>query len=311
GVRAAGDVRRSPRPAHGLAHGLVLGLLALAGTAGAGAAAMGLGDALVLGVVEGITEYLPVSSTGHLILTQRALGIPASEAANAFAIAIQAGAIAAVLWLYRERVGAMLRGVAGRDAAGRGLAVAILVAFLPAAVVGLGLEDWIEARLFGLVPIVLAWFAGGVAILLVVRRGWADPRAPGRGVLEVTPPMALGIGLMQCLALWPGTSRSLVTILGGMLAGLTLVAAVEFSFLLGLVTLGAATAWKALHAGPAMLEAYGAGALLAGFLASAVSAAVAVRWLVDWLSRRGLGIFGAYRIALALAVAALLWAGFL
>jgi undecaprenyl-diphosphatase len=267
-------------------------------------------EAAVLGIVEGITEYLPISSTGHLILAQRALGIPSSPAANSFAICIQAGAIAAVLGLYRARVSSMFRGLGGRDAAGRQLLVAVLLAFLPAAVVGLTVGDWIEAHLFGLWPVTIAWLVGGVAILVV---GWffARERRDELTVEGITPRMALLVGLAQCLALWPGTSRSLVTIVGGLLVGLRLSAAVEFSFLVGVVTLGAATAYKAVQAGPVMVEAYGVDALLVGFVAAALSAALAVRWLVGWVTRHGLAVFGWYRVLLAAVVAALLVTGVL
>ena len=211
-----------------------------------------------------------------------------------------------MLLLYWPRVLSMLRGLAGRDEAGRRLLIAVVVAFLPAAVVGLLFNDWIEERLFGLWPVVAAWFAGGLAILAFSGRG----RGPGtRGLGDLTWRLALVIGLAQCLALWPGTSRSLVTIVGGLAVGLSVTAAVEFSFLLGLLTLTAATAYKALDSGAAMLEAYGPGVLAVGFITAAVSAALAVRWLVHWLTRHGLAVFGWYRIALALVVAGLLLAG--
>jgi undecaprenyl-diphosphatase len=296
---------------------LVVGLLGLAAAAawateaGSVRAALSVPQALLLGVVEGATEYLPVSSTGHLLLTQRALGIPPSAEADAFAIAIQFGAIAAVLGLYRQRVGSVLRGLVGRDGAGLRLGVNLLVAFLPAAVVGLLAEDWIEAHLFGLWPIVAAWFAGGAAILAVARSRRGAPLSPGVGVDDLRPSMALAVGLAQVLALWPGTSRSLVSIVGGLLAGLGLGAAVEFSFLLGVVTLTAASAWKVLRHGREMLEGYGAAPLLVGFLAAAVTAALAVRWMVGYLQRRGLAPFGWYRVVLAAVVAALLMGGLL
>src|SRR5215471_10228179 len=217
-------------------------------------------QAILLGIVEGVTEYLPVSSTGHLILAQRAMGIPESDAANAYAVCIQAGAIVAVLGLYAGRVYEMCLGLLGRHREGLQLFLKLFVAFLPAAAIGLFLEKSIDKYLFGLWPVIGAWFVGGVLILIVARprkpglappgrlqRG--EPRTPPeglRGITDLTLSAALVIGFFQCLALWPGTSRSLVTILGGLAVGLTLEAAVEFSFLLGVGTLLAATAHKGL-----------------------------------------------------------------
>jgi undecaprenyl-diphosphatase len=269
---------------------------------------MDIWQALILGLVEGLTEYLPVSSTGHLLVAQRLLGIPASEAANAFAIVIQGGAIAAVLLLYHRRVTEMVMGLAGRAEAGRRLAVALVVAFLPAAAAGLLAEDRIEEYLFGPWPVIGAWAVGGVFLL------WVAPRIrqrEGRPIEEITWRIALVIGLAQCAALWPGVSRSLATILGAIAAGLSLAAAVEFSFLLGLVTLGAATAYKAVDSGAAMVEAYGTAELAVGFGIACLSAVIAVRWMVAWLGKRGLGIFGWWRIGAAAAVAAMLLAGVL
>lgn len=260
-------------------------------------------QALLLGLVEGITEYLPVSSTGHLVVTQRALGIPESEAANAFAIAIQAGAIVAVLGLYRTRVVQMLRGLTGRDPDGRALLVNVAVAFVPAAALGLAFDKRIEHTLFGPWPIVAAWLVGGVVILLVGKRFAAGS---GRALEMLSLRGAFLIGLAQAIALWPGSSRSLVTILGGLFVGLSMAAAVEFSFLLGLVTLGAATAYKAIGHGSEMLAAYGVLPVAVGFLAACISAALSVRWLVGWLSHHGLGLFAWWRIAIGLGVAGLL-----
>lgn len=262
-------------------------------------------QALVLGLVEGVTEYLPVSSTGHLLLAERALGIERSEAADAYAICIQAGAILAVLGLYRARVAQMVRGVMGRDPAGRRLAIQLVAAFLPAAVLGFSFNDAIDAYLFGLWPVVFAWTVGGAAILLL--RG----RTGGRVIEELDLRTAFLIGVAQCLALWPGTSRSLATILGGVLLGVSLPAAVEFSFLLGLLTLGAATSYSALKHGEEMVAAFGFAPLAVGFVASAVSAAVSVKWLVGWLQAHGLEVFAFWRIGLAAVVAALLTAGLL
>jgi undecaprenyl-diphosphatase len=264
-------------------------------------------QALVLGVVEGVTEYLPVSSTGHLILTERVLGIGASTNANAFAVVIQSGAILAVLSIYLPRVKQMIAGLLGRDPVGRRLALQIILAFLPAAIIGLAFKKTIEAHLFGLWPVVIAWFIGGVAIVLVrrLREGNRD----GAGIERITYPVALAIGCFQALALAPGTSRSLVTIGGALLLGLSGAAAVEFSMLLGVVTLLAATAHEAHAAGASMVHEYGATNLALGFLAAFVSAFLAVKWLLTWLRSRGLFVFGVYRIALAAIVAALLWQG--
>lgn len=264
---------------------------------------MTLLQALILGIVEGITEYLPVSSTGHLLIAQRLLGIPADEAANSYAIAIQAGAIVAVLGTYRRRVGGILEGMVGRSPSGLNLGICILVAFLPAAVFGSLFDERIEQWLFGVKPVIAAWIAGGILILALSK--WVDARRIGLPLEQITWRAALVIGLIQCVAMWPGTSRSLVTILGGLAVGLSLAAAVEFAFLLGVVTLTAATAYTALKHGGGMVEAYGWPALLTGFIAAWISAALAVKWMVSWLNRHGLTLFAWWRFAAA-ALAALL-----
>ena len=249
--------------------------------------------ALILGLVEGVTEYLPVSSTGHLLVTQRLLGIPADEAANAFAICIQAGAIMAVLLLYGGRVRSALAGLAGRDPAGRRLAIALAVAFVPALLIGGLFGGWFKATFFGPWPIAIAWIAGGLLILALRGRVRPEGGAPLEALL---PRQALIIGLAQCVAMIPGTSRSLVTLLAGLGVGLSLAAAVEFSFLLGLLTLTAATAHDALHSGGLMLHEYGWAPLLIGFVTACVTAVVAVRWMVSWLQSHGLGVFGWWRL---------------
>ena len=272
-------------------------------------------QALVLGLVEGLTEYLPVSSTGHLLLAQRLMGIESSTASDAFAICIQAGAILAVLGLYRRRVGQMTLGLLGRDETGRHLLFNLVAAFVPAAVLGLLLEKPIKKYLFGgdewgLWPVVAAWFVGGLAILAVSltrRRRGASP-ATGLDLDHLTIRMALIVGFAQCIAMWPGVSRSLITIVGGMLVGLSLPAAVELSFLLGVITLSAATAYDALKNGSEMLATYGAVPLLIGFGSAWISAVLAVKWMVGYLKSHGMEIFGWYRVLLAIAVAAwLLW----
>ncbi len=267
-------------------------------------------QAVVLGIVEGLTEFLPVSSTGHLLLAQRVMGIPEGEAANAYAVCIQAGAILAVLGLYYGRLGQVFRGLAGRDPRGLRLLVNLVVAVLPAVAVGLLLEKRIKEVLFGLWPVTAAWFVGGAAILLVAR-GLKKPRTSETPLDDMTWKVALIVGLCQCVAVWPGTSRSLVTILGGALAGLSLPAAVEFSFLLGAVTLTGAAGKDAVQHGAKIAAELGWANALLGIVVAALSAAAAVKWMVAYLRNHSLSVFGWYRVALAAAVAALLLAGVL
>ncbi len=275
-------------------------------------------QALILGIVEGVTEYLPVSSTGHLLLAQRLLGIPDSDEANAYAICIQAGAIMAVVGLYFRRIISIGRGFLGKDEAGFRLGRNVALGFLPALAVGLVLDKIVKRYLFagrewGLWPIIGAWFVGGVAILIVARyvkrRRLLD--GPRMGLDNLSWKGALIIGLCQCLAVWPGTSRSLVTIVGGVLVGLRLSASVEFSFLLGVLTLCAATAKDAFEFGALMLQVYGLVPIFLGFGAAWFSAVVAVKWMVRYLNRHGMEIFGYYRIALAITVAVLVLQGWL
>jgi undecaprenyl-diphosphatase len=286
-------------------------------------------QAFILGVIEGITEYLPISSTGHLLVAQHLMGIGTQTAqekaaADIFAICVQGGAILAVLGLYYKRVLQMIRGVLGQDHEGLKLAISILVGFMPAAVIGLILNDWIEEKLFGMWPVIFAWVVGGI---LILSTSWWAKRSPKRGggmdLLDITWKMALVIGLLQCVAMWPGTSRSLMTIVGGLLVGLSVKAAVEYSFLLGVLTLTAATAKKAvwkvhgldasydvwLGGTKLMWDTYGALPLIVGFVAATVSAAIAVKWLVSYLQSHGLAVFGWYRIVVGTLVGGLVYAG--
>jgi undecaprenyl-diphosphatase len=276
----------------------------------AGDSELSIAEGLLLGIVEGVTEFLPISSTGHLTVTNELLGLtadPATEtAADAYVIVIQAGAIVAVLGIYRERVGNAVAAVFGRGAdpaAGRRLLTGLAGGFVPAAVVGLALSDVIKDRLFGIWPVVAAWIVGGAVILAWRSRGGSKP-------LEMMSLRdGLIVGAAQALALWPGTSRSLVTILAALALGYTMAAAVEFAFLLGLVTLGAATAYEAADSGSVIVDSFGWAAPLFGFLAAFLSAALAVKWMVSYLQRRSLAIFGWYRIGIGAVVAALALAG--
>jgi len=309
---------------------VMVGLILFDRAFGAEDPQMSVTAAAVLGVVEGVTEYLPVSSTGHLILAQEAMGIgppdgatdeereQAKIAADAYAICIQGGAILAVLGLYFRRVRQMLLGLIGRSAAGLRLALHIIVGLIPAVVLGLALEKHIKGYLFsggplGLWPIIFAWFVGGVLILAVSYHRKRTGHTPREGLTmeQMTWRMALAIGFIQCIAMWPGVSRSLMTIVGGVLVGLSLPAAVEFSFLLGVATLGGATLKDAIEYGPVMLETYGVAPLIVGFIAATISAAIAVEWMVAYLNKRGLEVFGYYRIAIAIGVAVAVLGGWL
>jgi undecaprenyl-diphosphatase len=265
-------------------------------------------QAVVLGLVEGITEYLPVSSTGHLILTAALLRLDRPEtkdALDAYLVVVQGGAILAVVLLYWPRVVQMARGLVGRDPAGARLARNVVLAFVPAAVAGVALNGVVKATLFSAWPVLAALAAGGVWMVWLGRR---DSRGGG-DVTAMSWRTALGIGLFQTLALWPGTSRSMVTIGGGMVLGLRPTAAAEFSFLLGLPTLGAACVHDLADSGPSMVAELGAGAMALGFVVATVAAAVAVRWLVSFLTRHGLAPFGWYRLALSAVLAALIVSG--
>lgn len=278
---------------------------------------MSLVQAVVLGAVEGVTEYLPVSSTGHLILAQRIMGIgqtaASKEAADAYSVCIQIGAILAVLGVFFPHVRRLGNGLIGRDPDGRRLLIQIALAFLPAALVGLTLSGPIKTYLFGLWPVVIAWAAGGAAILGVAWHYRRRSSVQGDGVeLErLTYRGALLIGVLQCVAVWPGVSRSLVTIVGGVLAGLNLPAAVLFSFLLGALTLTAATLHDGWSHGQLLLEHYSLGNMIVGGVVALGTAMVSVKWMLSYLQRNGLAIFGTYRLVLALIVAILLSQGIL
>ncbi|MCB1120611.1 MAG: undecaprenyl-diphosphate phosphatase [Verrucomicrobiae bacterium] len=294
---------------------------------------MSLFDSTVLGIVEGLTEYLPVSSTGHLILAAHFLDLseetillneegeviyldepdsenPAGEpftlkAANdAYLIIIQFGAIAAVVVLYWKRLMSILMGMLGKDPDGLKLLRNLILAFIPAAVIGLLFEDLIDQYLFGRGPVVIALLVGGVAILVVDR--WHRKRVSHeteKDLNDLTLTQSLFIGSLQCVAMWPGTSRSMMTIIGGYLVRLSPTQAAEFSFLLGLVTLSAASLYKGYKVGLPLMEAFGWWMPLFGCIVAAVSAAAAVKWMVNYLGRHGLGVFGYYRIILALVLA--------
>jgi undecaprenyl-diphosphatase len=253
--------------------------------------------AILLGVVEGITEYLPVSSTGHLILVENLLGHGKS---GAFEIVIQLGAVLAVVVHYRTLLGRHFRGLVRRERASIALVVALSVAFVPTAVLGLAFRHAIKDRLFHPGPVAGALVVGGV-FMVVVERALARRAAPRTGLEAVTPLRALAIGLGQSVSLWPGSSRSMCTIVAGQLAGLDTRTAAEFSFLLALPTLGAATLYEAVKDHKELAEA-GALAVAIGFVVSFFTAWAVIAAFLRYLTRRGLEPFGYYRIVLGVLV---------
>ena len=258
-------------------------------------------QATVLGVVEGLTEFLPVSSTGHLILVSSWMRLQ-GESVKTFDIVIQAGALAAVLGLYRARIRAMLLGLIGRDRAGAALLGRLLVSFLPAAIVGLVWHQAIKERLFQPAMVAAALATGGLVMIGVA---WRQQRAigqQGRPLESITCFDALVIGAAQVLALWPGTSRSMVTIVAALLLGCAPAASAEYSFLLALPTLGAATVFDAVRGGSALWAEFGGLAMACGFAAAAIVAVLAIKGFVRYLGRHSLAGFGWYRVALATVV---------
>jgi len=270
-------------------------------------------DAVVYGLVEGVTEFLPVSSTGHLILTKEWLsnkgGAEAEVALNAYLIVIQFGAILAVGVLYWREIWTVLLGVVGLDPRGRSLGLNLLFAFLPAAALGPLLDEFIEETLFGAKPVAVALILGALLMFWAERMRTKRENGGATGksadLAHLSSRSAFFIGLMQCVAMCPGTSRSMMTIVGGYFVGLRPAKAAEFSFLLGLVTLSAAAGYKVVTKGEEMSAHLDFGPVLVGCLLAGVSAAFAVRWLVTHLSQRGLGLFAWYRLGLAAIVLAL------
>lgn len=253
--------------------------------------------AAVLGLVEGMTEFIPVSSTGHLILAQDWLNFT-GEKENAFIIFIQLGAILAVVWLYRERFLNVLRNWR-TDPNARRLVVNLVIGTIPAVVVGLPTEAWIEDHLFRPIPVVLALVVGGIAILLVER--WY--RRPTVETVDALPlSKALGVGLFQVLAiLWPGLSRSGATIMGGLALGLSRTAATEFSFFLAVPAMLGASIIKmgdiADVATPADIPVFAV-----GFVVAFVSALVVIRTLIAFVSSNTFRPFAWYRIVFGVAL---------
>ncbi len=254
-----------------------------------------LGIVIVLGVVEGLTEFLPISSTGHLILVGHWLGYRGEHAAI-FEVVIQVGAILAVIWEYRRQLFGYL-GTPARPASRRFYAN-IVLAFLPAAGVGFAFHKVIQARLFGPFPVALALLVGAVAILIVER---LPLRPRTRSLDELHWGQSLGIGVAQCAALFPGFSRAGATILGGLVAGLDRPTATLFSFLLAIPTLVGAAVLD-LASGSRTLSRAELGWIGLGLVVSVLAAWIAIRWFLRYVSRHSLVVFAWYRIVLGLLV---------
>ena len=252
--------------------------------------------AAILGLLEGATEFIPVSSTGHLILASHSLGL-VDERAKTFDIFIQLGAILAIVWLYRGRL-ARAVGAAREDPVSRRFLLNLIIAFLPAAVVGFLAHEWIKARLFNPDVVALALVVGGILILLIERLA---PKPRIETVNQVPPGTALGIGLAQVLSLIPGISRSGATIMGGYALGLSRTAATEFSFFLAIPVMLAATTYD-LAKSWSVLAATDIPMFAVGFIVSFVSAVIVVKAFLAYVSRHSFAVFAWYRIALGLVL---------
>lgn len=260
--------------------------------------------AVVLGLVEGVTEFLPISSTGHLILTSELLNFN-DDRGKLFTIVIQSGALLALCWEYRAKILAVAGGV-HRDRAARLFVIRLFVAFLPLACVGLLFGDFIKARLFNATTVASAFIAGGLIMLWAERR---EHRIRVATVDDASIADALKIGCAQVLALIPGTSRAGATIIGGLLCGLSRRAATEFSFFLAIPTLGIATLYE-LYTERALIDGQDWGMWVAGFAAAFCGAFLSVRWLLRYISEHDFSLLAWYRIlfgALVLATGHFGW----
>ena len=252
--------------------------------------------ALILGIVEGVTEFLPISSTGHLILAGDLLDFN-NEKGKVFTIVIQLGAILAVCWEYRAKIIDVVTGI-GSDKAANRFVLNLFIAFLPAAILGLLFIKTIKYYLFHPLPVAMALIIGGVLILWAERR---DHVVDVEQVDDMDWKHALKIGLAQCLALIPGTSRSGATIIGGLLFGLSRKAAAEFSFFLAIPIMFAATFYD-VYMHHEILEFNDLGMFAVGFVAAFFSALVAVRALMRFISNHDFTVFAWYRIAFGIII---------
>ncbi len=278
--------------------------------------------AILLGLVEGLTEFIPVSSTGHLLLAKQALGL-ADEPWNTFIVMIQLGAILAVVAVYFVRLWKVLLGLPGKDPAARRFAISVLLAFLPSAVLGLLLHDFIKDVLFNTTIVCISLIVGGVALIVLER--WSDAGTMGlrrrvrdgvvtleqrdlaEDAMTLSWKTAIGVGVWQCLSIIPGVSRSGATIVGGLLLGVDKKAAAEFSFFLAIPTMVGAFAldfWESRD----LITGDVAGLIAIGFVVSFISGLFVVRFLVDFVGRYGFAPFSIWRIVVGFVGLIAIWA---
>lgn len=250
-------------------------------------------DAILLGLLEGLTEFIPVSSTGHLILLGEMLGFK-GQAEDLFKVVIQLGAILAILVVYFNKLWDVLKGLFGRRAESYRFTAAILLAFLPAAVIGVFAHSYIKSVLFNPMVVSVALVVGGVIILLAEK---LRPPPQHFTVEEFPARLSLSIGFVQCLAMIPGVSRSGATIIGALLMGVERKAAAEFSFFVAIPTMLGAAVYD-LYKNREVLEVGNIGMIAVGFVMAFLSALLVVRWLVDFVGRHGFTPFAWYRIVI-------------
>ena len=261
-------------------------------------------QAILLGIVEGLTEFIPVSSTGHLVLADHFIGF--DDPGGTFKIAIQLGAILAVCIAYRSRLTGVASGLIRRDPAAIRFTTAVLLGFLPAILIGLVAYSHIKAALENPAGVAWALLIGGIAIVLIER---LLLRARYTEVEDFPPSLALRIGLVQCLAMVPGVSRSGATIMGSLVMGVDRKAAAEYSFFLAIPTMAAATVYD-LYKQRDLLNLDDALIIAIGFVTAFLAALFVVRRLVDFVSRHGFGVFAWYRIVVGGGALVLLHLGF-
>ena len=259
--------------------------------------------AALLGLLEGLTEFIPVSSTGHILLAGHFLGF--DSAGKTFEVVIQLGAVLAILTIYSTRLWAVFRD-APRDPAARRFILSILIAFLPAVFIGVLAHDFIKTVLFETPKLIAVMLILGGIVLLIVDRLAPEPRH--HDAMEFPLPMALKIGFIQCLAMIPGTSRSGATIVGALMLGSSKRAAAEFSFFLSMPTMAGAFAYD-LYKNRDVLDQGALGEIAIGFVMAFISAVLVVRWLLGYVSRHGYALFGWWRILVGSIALVMLYSG--